>query len=227
MAERRAMSEQQALLSLAQSSVVGASDFRELASPDTTLQSGLLGLLACWCAATQLGVTEDPEGSNDGPMVGQYWRTHGADKPGAWCAYFCSWAWKSAIRMANTCLATHDLDARYMLTSDTSGSTARWWHKRSPLSSWTAAEIRSGRMRPVRGDVLIRNDKPDEVHRGERGSGGHIVLVTGYGEGRAWTIEGNSRSGSWDNNGGSVVAKSIDIDDPRVVGICRIQARLR
>jgi hypothetical protein len=52
------------------------------------------GLRALAAAAGEIGVQEEPPGSNDGPRIAQY-RTAtagAADTPGRWCAYFVSWA---------------------------------------------------------------------------------------------------------------------------------------
>jgi hypothetical protein len=44
-------------------------------------------------AAQELGVTEQPPGSNDSPRIAQFRQaTAGAPGPGPWCAYFTSWA---------------------------------------------------------------------------------------------------------------------------------------
>lgn len=43
-------------------------------------------------ALTQLGVTEHPAGSNDGPEIKQYRDTVAKGlPPGPWCMYFCHW----------------------------------------------------------------------------------------------------------------------------------------
>jgi hypothetical protein len=44
-------------------------------------------------ATQELGVTEQPPGSNDSPRIAQFRQaTAGAPGPGPWCAYFTSWA---------------------------------------------------------------------------------------------------------------------------------------
>jgi hypothetical protein len=48
-------------------------------------------------ARGELGVTEQPPGSNDSPRIAQYRQaTAGAPGPGPWCAYFVSWAAREA-----------------------------------------------------------------------------------------------------------------------------------
>ena len=50
------------------------------------------GLTALQVAESQVGVTEQPPGSNDGPQIALY-RTaaQGAYAGAPWCAYFVSW----------------------------------------------------------------------------------------------------------------------------------------
>ena len=51
------------------------------------------GLRALSAAAGELGVQEEPPGSNDGARIAQYRAASGAEAtPGRWCAYFVSWA---------------------------------------------------------------------------------------------------------------------------------------
>jgi hypothetical protein len=53
-------------------------------------QAGLRMLAA---AGAEIGVQEEPPGSNDGPRIAQYRAASGAEAtPGRWCAYFVSWA---------------------------------------------------------------------------------------------------------------------------------------
>ena len=51
------------------------------------------GLRALAAATGEIGVSEEPPGSNDGPRIAQYRAASGAEAtPGRWCAYFVSWA---------------------------------------------------------------------------------------------------------------------------------------
>jgi hypothetical protein len=51
------------------------------------------GLRALAAASGELGVQEEPPGSNDGVRIAQYRAASGAEAtPGRWCAYFVSWA---------------------------------------------------------------------------------------------------------------------------------------
>ena len=59
------------------------------ASGDST---GNAGLAALQVAESQVGVTEQPPGSNDGPQIAEYrTATQGAYAGAPWCAYFVSW----------------------------------------------------------------------------------------------------------------------------------------
>ena len=55
------------------------------------------GRAALALAQQEVGVAEQPPGSNDGPRIAEYRQaTAGAPGPGAWCAYFVSWAARQA-----------------------------------------------------------------------------------------------------------------------------------
>lgn len=55
------------------------------------------GLRALAIAKSQLGVTEQPPGSNDGPQISMYRSAVAGSYAGApWCAYFVSWAAQQA-----------------------------------------------------------------------------------------------------------------------------------
>ncbi len=48
-------------------------------------------------ARNEIGVTEQPPGSNESPRISQFRQaTAGAPGPGPWCAYFVSWAAREA-----------------------------------------------------------------------------------------------------------------------------------
>jgi hypothetical protein len=55
------------------------------------------GRAALQAALAEVGVAEQPPGSNDSPRIAQYRQaTAGAPGPGPWCAYFVSWAARQA-----------------------------------------------------------------------------------------------------------------------------------
>jgi hypothetical protein len=55
---------------------------------------GGAGILAA--ARGELGVTEQPPGSNDSPRIATYRSAAGSPGPGPWCAYFVSWCARQA-----------------------------------------------------------------------------------------------------------------------------------
>jgi hypothetical protein len=77
-----AASFQQALAAAGGTSAVGS----------TGDAAGSAGLAALQVAESQVGVTEQPPGSNDGPEIAEYrTATQGAYAGAPWCAYFVSW----------------------------------------------------------------------------------------------------------------------------------------
>ena len=52
--------------------------------------TGASGALSA--AQSQVGVSEQPPGSNDGPQIAQYRTATAGSGVGPWCAYFVSWA---------------------------------------------------------------------------------------------------------------------------------------
>jgi hypothetical protein len=55
---------------------------------------GVQAMLAA--AAGEIGVTEQPPGSNESPRIREYRAASGSPPPGPWCAYFVSWAARQA-----------------------------------------------------------------------------------------------------------------------------------
>ncbi len=76
-----------------------ATAFQQALSAATAAQTAPVGAsganagqTALQVAETQVGVTEQPPGSNDGPQIAQYrTATQGAYAGAPWCAYFVSW----------------------------------------------------------------------------------------------------------------------------------------
>jgi CHAP domain len=54
--------------------------------------SGTGGSAALAAAQSQVGVSEQPPGSNDGPQIAEYRTATAGSGVGPWCAYFTSWA---------------------------------------------------------------------------------------------------------------------------------------
>src|SRR6476646_4605466 len=54
--------------------------------------NGVAGSGALAAAQSQVGVSEQPPGSNDGPQIAEYRTATAGSGVGPWCAYFTSWA---------------------------------------------------------------------------------------------------------------------------------------
>jgi hypothetical protein len=73
-----------------QQALAAAGGTSQVAAPGGS--AGSAGLAALQVAETQVGVTEQPPGSNDGPQIAEYrTATQGAYAGAPWCAYFVSW----------------------------------------------------------------------------------------------------------------------------------------
>jgi hypothetical protein len=66
------------------------------AAPMTGTTGTSAGLRALQLAQGELGVTEQPPGSNDAPRIAQYRQATAGSGVGPWCAYFVSWAAQQA-----------------------------------------------------------------------------------------------------------------------------------
>lgn len=62
----------------------------------TPQATGTVGDKLLAAARAEVGVTEQPPGSNDGPRIGEYRTATAGAGVGPWCAYFVSWAAKQA-----------------------------------------------------------------------------------------------------------------------------------
>jgi hypothetical protein len=115
-------------------------------------------------AQSQVGVSEQPPGSNDGPQIAQYRTATAGSGVGPWCAYFVSWA----AAQAGTPV----------------GEAGQGFGSVSALYDWAQ---RTGRatpagqgMQPAPGDLIVWG-------------GRHIGIVESVDpDGSIHTIEGNS-----------------------------------
>jgi hypothetical protein len=122
------------------------------------------GQRALQIAQGEVGVTEQPPGSNDGPRIAQYRQATAGSGIGPWCAYFVSWA----AQQAGTPL----------------GEAGQGFGSVSAVASWAQ---RTGRwtpagagMPPQPGDLVVWG-------------GEHIGIVESVdAAGSIHTIEGNS-----------------------------------
>ena len=111
----------------------------------------------------EVGVAEQPPGSNDSPRIAQYRQaTAGAPGPGPWCAYFVSWAARESG------VPIGDSGQGYGLVDDV------WaWGERSGKAIPAAGAT------PQPGDLIVWDE--------------HIGVVESVGaDGSISTIEGNS-----------------------------------
>jgi hypothetical protein len=114
-------------------------------------------------ARAEIGVAEQPPGSNDSPRIAQFRQaTAGAPGPGPWCAYFVSWAAREAG------VPIGDAGQGFGRVDDV------WaWGQRAGKA------IPAGSGQPQPGDLIVWDE--------------HIGIVESVGaDGSIHTIEGNS-----------------------------------
>jgi hypothetical protein len=138
--------------------------------------SGLLKQ-ALAIARTQVGITENPVGSNSGPEVNSYLKSVGLGKGFAWCAAFVYWCFNEA--------------------ADKQGCENPLIKTAGVLDHWRKAMDRE--IAVVR-HVAAKNNpvlvKPGMIFIMDYGSGnGHTGFVEKIEEGRLVTIEGNTNDG--------------------------------
>ena len=114
-------------------------------------------------ARAEVGVTEQPPGSNESPRIAQFRQaTAGAPGPGPWCAYFVSWA----AREAGVPL----------------GDAGQGFGRVDDVYAWAQSAgkaIPAGSGSPQPGDLIVWDE--------------HIGIVESVGaDGSIHTIEGNS-----------------------------------
>jgi hypothetical protein len=87
----------QSALSPSATSAASATSSTIATTPTTSTTSTGAGQEIADVAQSQVGQTEQPPGSNDGPAIAEYrTATQGAGAGEPWCAYFASWAAKQA-----------------------------------------------------------------------------------------------------------------------------------
>ena len=120
-------------------------------------------------AAAEIGVVEDPPGSNDAPRIAEYRTATAGAGVGPWCAYFTSWIGAKA----GTPLAADGQGEGYV------PSMASWLRSEGRYVTPTEATPRPG-------DLIFFDWERD-------GELDHIGLVQSVGaDGRIYTIEGNA-----------------------------------
>jgi hypothetical protein len=136
-------------------------------------------------AALEVGVSEEPKGSNRGPRVEQYQRATGYQFPVPWCLCFCYWCVAKACKalgFKNPLMQTGDCDA---------------------LMAWAK---RNGRLHlaPKRGDIALLVRGNDAYH---------AFFVVEVGPRSIETIEGNSNVGG-SREGYAVVRRRRALGSP-------------
>jgi hypothetical protein len=126
-------------------------------------QTGTVGQRMIALAQNEIGVTEQPPGSNDSPRIAEYRQATAGSGIGPWCAYFQSWLAKSAgAPLGEQGQGFGSVDALYA------------WAKRTGKATDNTAGVT-----PKAGDLIVFDE--------------HIGLVESVdGDGTVHTIEGNS-----------------------------------
>jgi hypothetical protein len=146
------------------SSLNGVQYGSSLAAPAAAPAAGGGASGALAAAQGQVGVTEQPPGSNDSPQIAQYRTATAGSGVGPWCAYFVSWA----AAQAGTPL----------------GEAGQGFGSVSALYSWAQ---RTGRATPA--GPGVRPNAGDLIVWGGR----HVGIVESVdADGSIHTIEGNS-----------------------------------
>jgi hypothetical protein len=128
-----------------------------------------LGRRIAALAVAELGVSEEPPGSNDGRRIAEYRTATQGAGVGPWCAYFTSWV------AAQAGVPVGDRGQGYGWVPDVS----RWARE---TGRWVPADAG----RPAVGDLVVFDRDGDGVHD-------HIGVVTGIRpDGGVETVEGNS-----------------------------------
>ena len=124
---------------------------------------GTVGQRMIALAQKEIGVKEQPPGSNDGPRIADYRKATAGSGVGPWCAYFTSWLAKSSgAPLGEQGQGFGGVDALYA------------WAKRTGRATANGPGVT-----PKAGDLIVFNE--------------HIGLVESVdGNGTVHTIEGNS-----------------------------------
>ena len=130
---------------------------------------GTVGQRMAAIATAELGVSEQPPGSNDGPRIAEYRTATAGAGVGPWCSYFVSW-----------------VAAQAGVPIGSNGQGEGWVPS---VRTWAESQgryIPAGSAPPAVGDLVVFD---------RRGNGvlDHIGIVTGVSpDGSIQTVEGNS-----------------------------------
>lgn len=166
--------------------VVGAITWAALFGPSSgatvTEAAGPLLAEALKVAVSQIGVMEQPPGSNRGPEVDRYLRTAGLDPTQdsfPWCAAFVFWCFSEAAKTLG----------RQNPVMRTAGVLDHWDRAgAASVERITAAKAHMHEALVQPGHIFI-------IDTGEPGGGGHTGLIEHVVAGKLVTIEGNTNDG--------------------------------
>jgi len=131
--------------------------------------AGTRGQQIAAIATAELGVAEQPPGSNDAPRIAEYRTATAGSGVGPWCAYFTSWV----AAQAGVPIGPNGSGMGYV-------PTLKQWAEQ------TGRYVPAGSAPPQVGDLVV-------FDRGGDGVLDHIGVVTGVTpEGGIQTVEGNS-----------------------------------
>ena len=129
----------------------------------------------------------------------EYGRWYGAQD--MWCAMFASWC-------ANVAGISTDVIPSHAYTPN----GLKWFRDRGRAVS--RAKVEAGEYTPQPGDLIYFKSSRN------KNTTNHVGIVTGYSNGRVYSIEGNTSSAGNSTNGGVVTEKSYKISNTFIVYIC-------
>lgn len=140
-----------------------------VAPPAGVAAGGQVGQAIAAIATAELGVAEQPPGSNEAPRIAEYRTATAGSAVGPWCAYFTSW-----------------VAAQAGVPIGENGAGEGWVPS---VRDWAVSQgryIPSGSGAPAVGDLVV-------FGRGGTGVLDHLGIVTGVApDGAIQTVEGNS-----------------------------------
>lgn len=163
--------------------------------------SGSIATLALGMAVSQLGVMEDPPGSNAGPQVNAYLKSVGLGGGYFWCMAFVYWCFNEAAKQA--------------------GKPNPFPKTAGCIDAWNKVRAKSPQRLITRAQAMADPSlvKPGQVFILDYGKGmGHTGFVRQSFGGPLLTIEGNSNSGGSRNGLGVFELNRRKIPDPLLRG---------
>jgi len=161
--------------------ITWAALFGAASVPNTLATADPLLARVLHIARRQVGVMEQPTGSNRGPEVDEYVRRVGLNPTGkfAWCAAFVYWCFDEAAKGLH----------RPNPVIKTAGVLDHW------NRAGQAGVRRVTKAKAVNHPELVRPGHIFVIDTGAPGGGGHTGLVAAVAGGKLETIEGNTNDG--------------------------------